>query len=209
MLPFFMRRHPTPRIHKQLGIRLTDVGSPWPCRGRTRREYLSDHAAIQRELRQVQPPDHQPVVLEKLALFLGDVATAWDAATQEQRNRLASILFEAVWIKDTRVTAVTPTPEFKPFFDLQYEGMSQYVLRWRPRGDSGSEVRYTAYDITALCPQIKPAAVSRSRIPRSAWPEPSEHNQTKTLRELAKDYGVSHEAVRRALKSVRGVRPIL
>ncbi len=68
---------------------------------------------------------------------------------------------------------------------------------------------YTAYDITALCPQIRPDAVSRSKIPRSAWPELAEHNQTKTLRELAKDHGVSHEAVRRALRSVRGVHPTL
>ena len=53
-----------------------------------------------------------------------------------KRKRLASTLFEAVWIRNTQVNAVTPTPEFKPFFDLQYEGMSQYVLHWRPRGDS-------------------------------------------------------------------------
>lgn len=40
-----------------------------------------------------------------------------------------------VWVKDKKVVAVTPHAEFRPFFDLQYEGMSHYVLHWRPRGD--------------------------------------------------------------------------
>ncbi len=47
-------------------------------------------------------------------------------------------MFEAVWIKDTGVTAVTPTPGSNPFFDLQYERMPQYVLHWRPRAVGGS-----------------------------------------------------------------------
>jgi hypothetical protein len=49
---------------------------------------------------------------------------AWKQADQQQRNRLAKQLFDIVWIKDKRVLAVTPSPEFKPFFDLQYEGVS-------------------------------------------------------------------------------------
>jgi hypothetical protein len=44
--------------------------------------------------------------------------------------------FEAVWIKNKKVVAVTPRPEFKPFFDLQYEGLSEDVTHWRPRRDS-------------------------------------------------------------------------
>ena len=34
--------------------------------------------------------------LERLAEFLADVPTAWDAATQEQRNKLARCLFDQV-----------------------------------------------------------------------------------------------------------------
>ena len=41
-----------------------------------------------------------------------------------------------VWIKDKKILAVTPQPEFKPFFGLQYDGLSQNMLRWRPRRDS-------------------------------------------------------------------------
>jgi hypothetical protein len=29
-------------------------------------------------------------------------------------------LFEVIWIKDKRIIAVTPRPEYKPFFDLNY-----------------------------------------------------------------------------------------
>ncbi len=75
-------------------------------------------------------------ILEKLAGFLKDIVLAWQQASQEQRNRMANCLFETVWIQDKKVMAVTPRPEFKPFFDLQYAGMSHYMLQVRPRGDS-------------------------------------------------------------------------
>ncbi|MFC1984704.1 hypothetical protein ACFLU0_01675 [Chloroflexota bacterium] len=58
-------------------------------------------------------------VLEKLAGFLEDIVLVWEHALQEQRSRMASYLFEAAWIKDRKVMAVTPRPESKPFFDLQ------------------------------------------------------------------------------------------
>jgi Zn-dependent peptidase ImmA (M78 family) len=38
-----------------------------------------------------------------------------------------------------------------------------------------------------------------SKIPEHLWPEIIEQRKTKSLRQLAKDYGVSHEAVRRTL----------
>ena len=74
--------------------------------------------------------------MEKLAQFLRDVPSAWREATQEQRNKLARVLFDAVWIEDQQVLGVTPRPELKPFFDLQYSEMSNDVLQWRPRPDS-------------------------------------------------------------------------
>ena len=37
------------------------------------------------------------------------------------------------------------------------------------------------------------------KLPSFVWPELSERHKTESLRELAKEYGVSHEAVRRAL----------
>ncbi len=102
----------------------------------TQEEYLADYAGIQDGLKQLTPVMSEEKLLEKLALFLKDICAAWQLATQEQRNRLATCLFEGVWIGNRKVVAVTPRPEFKPFFDLQYEGMSNYVLQKRPRWDS-------------------------------------------------------------------------
>ena len=59
--------------------------------------------------------------LDKLAHFLGNVVDAWKEATQEQRNKLASALFEQVWIEHNRVVGVKPREELKPFFQLSYE----------------------------------------------------------------------------------------
>ena len=102
---------------------------------KTKEEYFTDYITIQRELRQLRPIQQRADILEKLAEFLKNIVIAWDKASQEQRNHLANCLLETVWIKDKKVVAVTPQPEFKSFFDLQYEGLSYYVLQWRPRGD--------------------------------------------------------------------------
>ena len=66
----------------------------------------------------------------------GDGINKRKEANQEQRGKLARTLFQEVWIKDKRVIAITPRSDYKPFFNLQYEGMSNYVLHMRPRGDS-------------------------------------------------------------------------
>ena len=71
-----------------------------------------------------------------MAEFLLDVASAWGEATQKHRNKLAKALFESVWVNDQSVLGVTPKAELKPFFDLQYSGLSNDVLQWRPRPDS-------------------------------------------------------------------------
>ena len=105
---------------------------------KSRQEYLGECNVIQRELESLRPPTNNGESLEKLAGFLNDVGMAWDEADQRQRNRLALSLFEAVWIQNQGVLAVTPRPELRPFFDLQYEGVSHDVLHWRPRGDSES-----------------------------------------------------------------------
>ena len=52
---------------------------------------------------------------------LADVASAWEAATPEQQNKLARTLFEEIWIKDKEVVFVKPRPELDPFFRLNYE----------------------------------------------------------------------------------------
>ncbi len=89
-----------------------------------------------------------------------------------------------------------PQPEFKPFFGLQYEGMSHFVLQWRPRGALGSEVQL-AYLVEVLCPQIKDIHITRLGIHPSLWGKVIKKRKSSTLREIANEYGVSYETVRR------------
>ena len=89
---------------------------------------------------------------QKLARFLANVADAWKEGTQEQKNRIANVLFEQIWIVDNKVTEVKPRDELKPFFQLSYEEHLQKSNK-RPRGDSNPHVQYFAYLLEALCPQ--------------------------------------------------------
>ena len=103
-----------------------------------RGEYVTRRDRLQDELGRLVPDGSKPEVLQRLARFLMNVAEAWEAAGQEQRNRLARALFEEVWVKDKKVVAVVPRPELEPFFALRHEGDDKDGLRkvfgnWRPR----------------------------------------------------------------------------
>ena len=84
-----------------------------------RAAYVADRDRLKRELStlEAQRPrdDQQLVVLERL---LADVARGWDMATQEQRNRLAGLIFEEVVMDSERVVALKPRPELAQFFAL-------------------------------------------------------------------------------------------
>jgi len=88
---------------------------------KSKEEYLTDRDAIQRELKALAPPEDRGKTLDKLAHFLGNVVDAWREASQEQRNRLASALFEEVWMEHNKVVGLKPREELKPFFQLSYE----------------------------------------------------------------------------------------
>jgi DNA invertase Pin-like site-specific DNA recombinase len=87
----------------------------------TEAEYVARRDDLLRQLESLQPAPKQADHLKRLAQFLADVPTAWRAATQEQRNKLARTLFDQVWLEDKTVVAVKPRPELEPFFRLNYE----------------------------------------------------------------------------------------
>lgn len=95
---------------------------------KSRQDYLADYTAVTRRLEALPQSVVDEKELERLAAFLEDIALAREEAAEEQRNRLASQLFEVVWIENKQVVAVTPRPEFKPFFDLEYQGMPEAVV---------------------------------------------------------------------------------
>ena len=86
-----------------------------------REEYHTQRDAIQSELTELPTSDGNEQVLERLAGFLKHVVEGWRAGAQEQRNRLARVLFEEVAVQDQQVIALRPTPELEPFFRVSYE----------------------------------------------------------------------------------------
>ena len=76
--------------------------------------------------------------------------------------------------------------------------LSHEIMKWRPRG--GLELLLPENISDGLYPVFAaPPISSHHRIPVSKWPELLECHKTGSLRDIAKDYGVSYEAVRRTI----------
>jgi site-specific DNA recombinase len=96
--------------------------------------YLAEYDEIQKQLRELVPAEDRIKNLDKLAHFLGNVADAWKEGNQEQRNKMAGVLFAQIWIEDNKVVEVKPRDELRPFFQLSYEEHLEKSKK-RPRGD--------------------------------------------------------------------------
>ena len=70
-----------------------------------------------------------------------------------------------------------------------------------------SEVQTEAYLTEVLCPKIKDINCSPWGVPPRLWEKLLKERHSKPLRELAKDYDVSHEAVRRVLRVIDLLNP--
>ncbi len=88
----------------------------------SRREYLSEYKDTEDRLRHLVPPTSRHEELDRPAHFLSNVAEAWQQANQEQKNRLARVLFEEVRLDSGgRAVAVKPRLELQPFFGMNWE----------------------------------------------------------------------------------------
>lgn len=67
----------------------------------------------------------------------------------------------------------------------------------RPRGALSSYLQDLEIDLFPVIVSV-PFRSGHKLLP-SIWPEVAEQHKTESLRELAKEYGVSHEAVRRTI----------
>ena len=63
----------------------------------------------------------------------------------------------------------------------------------------GFEVQTTAYLTEVLCPEIADINCHRRGVHPRLWEKLVKERNTKTLRELSKDYCASHETVRRTI----------
>jgi hypothetical protein len=157
-------------------------------------------------------PQPCPILDLRLATFLASIVSAWDAATQEQRNRLVKQLFAEVVIQNKDVTKVKPRPELAGFFALDY---AQRVSMYRTGGPDGvpcrefdtvvvSDLAQTESGFSGYFPvrailsnRTQPNAARWSRLPPELWLEIQQRAKHESLRHLAIQFGVSHEAIRR------------
>jgi len=77
--------------------------------------------------------------------------------------------------------------------------VSRKSLNQRPRGALGSEVQMT-YLTEVLCPQVSEIGISQRKLSTSQQAQVTIRHGSDSLRELAKEYGVSYETVRRTIK---------
>jgi hypothetical protein len=97
--------------------------------------------------------------------------------------------------------AVKPQPELEPFFELNYEEFVNEKYQMRPRWGSNPHLQYLELGLFPVISQ--PPIIRRYKLDSSLWPEILEQQKTKSLRQLAKEQGVSYETVRRILKAER------
>ena len=71
----------------------------------------------------------------------------------------------------------------------------------RPRWGSGPHVQYIAYLVEALCPARNQLTKWTGKIDPSLWPELVYKCKAGSLRQVAQEYGVSHEAIRKVLNA--------
>ena len=103
----------------QLEGRLERLAELYAWGDLTRERYQAQRAAIEQELARLAPAAPPDGRLEALAAYLESLPTAWADATPEQRNQLATILYEDVWVSGPVVEYVRPRPELEPLFQVR------------------------------------------------------------------------------------------
>ncbi len=174
-----------------------------------RAEYQQRRDATQRELDALPagtgPNDDSAA---KLVEYLANVANAWRVATPEERNRLARELFTEAIVTNNTAVAVVPRPEVRPFFNSM---LTSEITQQRKRRGLVQHLQYPfIHPVRVAVPDLLPREGTlfgtqcyRSR-PRKLTPDQLKAIQRRphrTLRELAAEYGVSHETIRAARRT--------
>src|SRR5262249_23397004 len=89
----------------------------------TRPEYEKRRAELKAELSRLSVPDDLGRVerIQHLQGYLQNAAGLWDDADAEARNQLGHALFEAVYVRNQRISQVQPRRAFQPYFVLAGE----------------------------------------------------------------------------------------
>ncbi len=128
---------------RQIKSRLEPIRELYRWGDIERDEYQRERDSLTAELGTLKAPEDMAAILARTAAFLSDLPLAWKQASQEQRNRLARLLFQSLVIKDNRVEAFTPQPDFAGFFILDCQ--SRFVRS----GSDGIRTRDLSLDRAA------------------------------------------------------------
>jgi hypothetical protein len=188
-------------------------------------DYLRERAEIQKQLDTMKPPPEQEQTLSALASLPTKVRSAWNAATQKERNQLARTLLESIRIDGDQAVGIKPRVAFTPFFRLNKEwwGSAKHPddsawvsTKGTRRGSDGLSLRRVdttrplRVEVADQRPQsLKPAVSTPSRhhavrpdtILAVDGPSVAEVVRRSGLRTAADQFGVSHEAIRQSLRA--------
>ncbi len=103
---------------RELTLRLNRIKELYSWGDMKRTDYLSEREHLQLEIASLTARSDQRELLSQASMFLNDLPAAWHQGQPAQRNALANLTFQSVEITDTVVTAVVPTKELAPFFNL-------------------------------------------------------------------------------------------
>jgi site-specific DNA recombinase len=110
------QRDDAERRRREIGSRIERIAEMYKWGDLTREAYRGERQRLEKELGTLRAVTSQAEVLVQASTLLKDLPAAWEAATPEQRNGLARLVFESIEIEDDRVIAVVPQPDFAPFF---------------------------------------------------------------------------------------------
>jgi DNA invertase Pin-like site-specific DNA recombinase len=227
------QRDDAERRRREIAGRIERIAEMYKWGDLTREAYRSERERLEAELKTLQGATDRAVVMAQAAALLRDLPAAWTSASPEQRNALARLVFAEIEIKEDRVVAVVPQPDFAPFFLLQVgnsddgdehadgaesSAPSSEVLNGRKRRGSIASPRHANDSLEPIVVAVVPPRRVAGRSRRAAYHAPrprklSIEQQTAlldaaanhSLRWLATEFGVSHETVRRVLRSRRTV----
>jgi hypothetical protein len=176
-------------------------------------EYRRQRAEANEALTSI-PPDELPAseaVGRRLAALLADLSMAWTVATPDERNQIARQLFADVVVDNRTAVAVKPRPELAPFFEsLAVNPDPEITLKRKRRGSLPRRRDLDGYVVIAEAPDVP--RVGRSGRAATVERRVMIDQQARarvvvlaeaglSLRAIAREVGISHEAVRTVLRA--------
>lgn len=159
--------------------------------------YQAERDRIERELALLPEAPPEPARVRSLLEALADLARVWADAPAAHQNLIARQVFRRLVVTDGRIVSIEPMPAFAPFY-AKNPGSGEPgsgVLRKRRGSDRPNT---TGVPVDWCCapprihPQHRPALSVAQVMAIRHW------GRDRSLRELAAEYGVSPETVRKA-----------